>query len=97
MFEAVHRWQQGRYTCVLENEINQMIVSAQLSIMGTCIHHCGPGGGGSGCKRVSTAVGPLRSGGCREMAKKKRRVCALIILYDRGAVKVFASNITNIK
>ena len=77
MFEAVHRWQQGRYTCVLENEINQMIVSAQLSIMGTCIHHCSPVGGGGGQDVKGYRLRSDRCGGRREVAKKGGAVPSL--------------------
>ena len=51
------------------------------------------GGGYSVWKRVPTAVRPLRSGGCRDPRWLKRGGCPLIILYSRGAVRVFASNI----
>ena len=51
-----------------------------------------PGGGGSlFWKRVPTAVRPLRSVGCRDPRWLKKGGCPLIILYNRGAVRVFAS------
>ena len=53
----------------------------------------GGGGGYSVWKRVPTAVRPLWSGGCRDPRWLKRGGCPLIILYNRGAVRVFASNI----
>ena len=53
-----------------------------------------PGGGGySVPKRVPTAVQPLWSGGCRDARWLKKGGCPLIILFNRGAVRVFASSI----
>ena len=54
-----------------------------------------PGGGGGYTvwKRVLTAVRPPRSGGCRNPRWLKKGGCPLIILYKRGAVRVFESNI----
>ena len=45
------------------------------------------GGGYSVCKRVPTAVVLLWSGGCHDAR------WLIIIFYDRGAVRVFASDI----
>ena len=44
-------------------------------------------------KRVPTAVRLLQSSGCRDASWLKKGGCPLIILYDKGAVRVFASNI----
>ena len=38
-------------------------------------------------------VRTLRSGGCRGARWLKKGDCPIIILYDKGAVRVFASNI----
>ena len=44
-------------------------------------------------KKVPTAVRPLRSGGCRDERWLKKGGYPLIIFYDKGAVRVFSSNI----
>ena len=53
----------------------------------------GAGGGYSVCKRVPIVVQPLRSGGCRNARWLKKGYYPLVILYDKGAVRVFTSNI----